>query len=144
MKLSELTVPQVYSTVGFIVMMAILAAFAWILLTKLRRMDLSNLVCEPPPAGVTGPGKASLSRFQFLLFTFLIAGLFVVLSLESCTLIEIPNGVVGLMGVSGLSYMVAKAVPSGGAGGAGGTTTMGGTTTGGTTTGGTTTGGTTS
>ena len=119
MKLSELTVPQVYSAVGFVVMMAILAAFAWILLTKLRRVDLSDLVCEAPPDGVKGAGKASLSRFQFLLFTFLIAGLFVVLSLESGTLIEIPNGVVGLMGVSGLSYVVSKAVPSGGAGGGG-------------------------
>jgi hypothetical protein len=38
---------------------------------------------------LTEPGstKASLSRFQFLLFTFVIAGLFLLLSIEAGTFV---------------------------------------------------------
>lgn len=111
--MSDLTMPQLFSGGGYAVMMVILVLFAGIVLSKLRTMDLRDLVSEPPPAGTQGPGKASLSRFQFLLFTFLVAGLFVVLSLEAGTFVEIPNGVVALMGVSGGSFVISKAIGNG-------------------------------
>jgi hypothetical protein len=77
------------------------------------------------PAGVGGPapgaakktvvavktplyGKASLSRFQFLIFTFVIAGLYLLLSIEAGTFVDIPTNVLGLLGISGGSFLVSK------------------------------------
>lgn len=97
---------QHYALAAFIVMFLILAAFAFIVVKKVAKMDLASLVCEIKPDGT--PGKASLSRFQMLLFTFLVGGLFVVLSLESGTMIDIPTGVLGLIGISGGSYLISK------------------------------------
>lgn len=111
--------PQLYSAASYIVMLAVFAAFAAIILFKLKDADLKDLLCEPPPkdvvvpaGGTPPPGKASISRFQLLLFTFLIGGLFVVLSLEAGTFVEIPNGVLGLLGISGGSFLVSKGLPS--------------------------------
>jgi hypothetical protein len=53
-------------------------------------------------------GKASLSRFQFLIFTFVIAGLYLLLSIEAGTFVDIPNNVLGLLGISGGSFLVSK------------------------------------
>lgn len=61
-------------------------------------------------AVATGLYKASLSRFQLLVFTFVTAGLFLVLSIEAGQMVDIPNGVLGLLGISGGSYVTAKAV----------------------------------
>ncbi len=63
--------------------------------------------------GTTKPasyGKASLSRFQFLIFTFIIGGLYLLLSIEAGTFVEIPTNVLGLLGISGGSYLVSKAM----------------------------------
>ncbi len=77
------------------------------------KIDLTYLISEPIAAGdTTGKAKASLSRFQFLIFTFVIAGLYLVLSLESGTLIEVPNGALALLGISGGSYLVSKYSPA--------------------------------
>jgi hypothetical protein len=78
-------------------------------LWKIYRGEISlvGLVSEPPP----GPGersKASLSRFQFLLFTFVIAGLYLLLSIEAGTFVDIPTNVLMLLGISSGSYVVAK------------------------------------
>jgi hypothetical protein len=54
--------------------------------------------------------KASLSRFQFLVFTFVIAGLFLLLSIQKGTFVDIPTNVLGLLGVSAGSYLVSQAV----------------------------------
>lgn len=72
------------------------------------KIDLAYLVSEPVDKGGDGKPKASLSRFQFLVFTFVIAGLYLVLSIEAGTLIEVPNGALVLLGISGGSYIVAK------------------------------------
>jgi hypothetical protein len=86
------------------------------------QIDLTGLLTEPPPAAVAAavpagaippaivPYKASMSRLQFLLFTFVIAGLYLTLSLEAGTLVEIPNQVLGLLGISGGSYVIAKGI----------------------------------
>ncbi len=108
--------PQIYSLASYAVMLAVFTAFAVIVLQKLTKVDLSDMLCESPPAGAMPgmppvPGKASISRFQLLLFTFLIGGLFVVLSLEAGTFVEIPNGVLGLLGISGGSFLISKGLP---------------------------------
>ena len=53
--------------------------------------------------------KASMSRFQFLIFTFVIAGLFLLLSIEAGTFVDIPPNVLALLGISGGTYVVSKA-----------------------------------
>jgi hypothetical protein len=70
-----------------------------------NRINLDNLLSEPD-------GKASLARFQLLLFTFVVAGLFMILSLEAGQFIEIPSGVQGLLGISGGSYILSKVISS--------------------------------
>lgn len=96
------------ATAAAIALVAIICAFAlvifWLILSN--RIKLDGLIAE---AG----GKASLSRFQLLLFTFVIAGLYLLLSIESRTLIDIPNNVLGLLGISGGSYLISKGVQSG-------------------------------
>jgi hypothetical protein len=72
-------------------------------------INLAYLLSEPVDKGDDGLAKASLSRFQFLVFTFVIAGLYLVLSIEAGTLIEVPNGALVLLGISGGSYLVSKA-----------------------------------
>jgi hypothetical protein len=71
----------------------------------------------PPPAPAAAPpaigggaiGKASLSRLQLLACSFVIAGLFLLLSIKAGTFVEIPNNVLALLGVSAGSYLVSKA-----------------------------------
>jgi hypothetical protein len=72
-------------------------------------VNLAFLLSEPIDKGGDGKPKASLSRFQFLIFTFVIAGLYLVLSIESGQLIEVPPGALVLLGISGGSYLISKA-----------------------------------
>ncbi len=88
-------------------------------------INLTYLLAEPaepdagaqanqasPPASAAPPQtpKASLSRFQFLVFTFVIAGVYLVLSLEAGTFVEIPEHVLWLLGVSGGTYATSKGI----------------------------------
>lgn len=85
---------------------------AWLMVTG--RIDLSSLLNEPLPADAP-PGtrpKASLSRFQFLVFTFVIAGLYLVLSLKAGTYVDVPNGTLILLGISGGSFVASKVAGS--------------------------------
>lgn len=79
------------------------------------RLSLAYLLSDPSSVGGDGLPKASLSRFQFLVFTFVIAGLYLVLSIEAGTLIDVPNGALILLGISGGSYLVSKYSTSSGA-----------------------------
>ncbi len=89
---------------------------AWKLLSG--QIDLKYLLAEPagpPPPGTDpneppGEPKASISRFQFLIFTFVIAGVYLVLCLESGQFVEIPQNVILLLGVSGTSYAASKGI----------------------------------
>ncbi|MGB1027107.1 MAG: hypothetical protein ACPGYL_11165 [Rhodospirillaceae bacterium] len=94
------------------VMIATFAAFAVIVLISLWKMDLSALIVE------LDGSKASLSRFQFLIFTFIVGGIYLTLCLESGTFVEIPNGALGLIGISGGSFILSKTI-SGNVGGSG-------------------------
>ncbi len=61
-------------------------------------------------------GAASFSRFQFLIFTFAIASASVVQLFANLSatpplgMPEIPNSVLGLIGISGGSYLVSKGI----------------------------------
>ena len=67
------------------------------------RIDLTHLLSEPG-------GGASLSRFQFLIFTFVIAlGLFLVIA-HGYKFPDIPNGILTLLGISASTYAVGKGI----------------------------------
>jgi hypothetical protein len=111
---------------------AAICAFALIIALRIvtGKIDLSFLIAEPadpeaqkefrdeqrkareagkPPVPPEVP-KASLARFQFLIFTFVIAGVYLVLCLESGRFVEIPQNVILLLGVSGTSYAASKGI----------------------------------
>jgi hypothetical protein len=73
-------------------------------------IDLSGLISEPTtPDGK--PGDASLSRFQFLIFTFVIAfSLLIVIAKKGEFPSTIPDAIWALLGISGGSYVVSKGV----------------------------------
>jgi glycerol uptake facilitator-like aquaporin len=85
--------------VGFI-------AAAIIYLILRGKIDLSKVLEEPTTT------KASLSRLQFLIFTFVIAlSLFlVIVGTGTPKFPEIPAGIFALLGISGGTYAVAKGV----------------------------------
>ncbi len=105
---------QTISTIGFGVIAAIILLFALLVLWKMynKEIDITDLLSESPPPG-SPPNtiaKASLSRFQFLVFTFVIAGLFLLLSIEAGNFVDVPQNVLVLLGISGGSYVVSKTV----------------------------------
>lgn len=71
------------------------------------RIDLSGLISEPN-------GDASMSRFQLLVFTFVIAAsLFLIIASTEPTPQfpnVIPNGILILLGISASSYLVSKGI----------------------------------
>jgi len=117
----------------FLVFAIIVLLYAFMVLWKIYKgeISLSGLLAESPPpeayravvgaipnapnaASAAAPPtlvfytKASLARFQFLIFTFVIAGLFLLLSIEAGTFVDVPTNVLGLMGISGGTYVVGK------------------------------------
>ena len=74
---------------------------AWIWMGKI---DLSELISEPS-------GDASMSRFQLLIFTFVIAiSLFVLVEANHGAIPDIPTGVLTLLGISASTYAVSKGI----------------------------------
>jgi hypothetical protein len=103
--------------IGFIAIAIILLGFAALVLWKMftDQIGLEGLLAEPAPVDKPDADlKASLSRFQFLIFTFVIAGLYLLLSIEAGTFVDIPTNVLGLLGISGGSYLISKGVGGGG------------------------------
>jgi hypothetical protein len=105
------------------VVVVFIAGASAVVLMKMftNEIDLRYLVSEEN-------GQASLSRFQFLFFTFVIAaGYFVVilanLPMGGLSMPEIPPGVLGLIGISGGSYIVAKGIQKSSESGAGASVT---------------------
>ena len=99
--------------IGFIAFSAVIVAFAAAVLWEIfdGTIDLYGIISEPQGvADRDGKPKASLSRFQFLVFTFVVAGLFLMLSIEAGTFVNIPNNVLMLIGLSGGGFIVSKAV----------------------------------
>jgi len=68
------------------------------------RIDLGGLISEPS-------GEASMSRFQLLIFTFVIAAsFFLIVVTKSGFPDPIPQGVMVLLGISASSYLVSKGI----------------------------------
>jgi hypothetical protein len=71
------------------------------------RIDLKYLIADEK-------GYASMSRFQFLIFTFVIAGGLIYMTLcaicsgASAAFPDVNNGVLVLLGISGGSYAIGK------------------------------------
>ena len=109
--------PQTLSLISFAIISLIVLLFAFIVLWKIwiDEISLKGLLAEIPAAGEpVGDAKASLSRFQMLIFTFVIAGLFMMLSIEAGGFVKIPENVLLLLGISGGTYVVSKGVSKGG------------------------------
>src|SRR5713226_4212411 len=85
----------------------ILLELAIVLLIATGKIDLKHLLSEPT-------GDASMSRFQLLIFTFVIAlSLFLVIvgdGTDPHFPLVIPGGILALLGISGSSYLVSKGI----------------------------------
>ena len=90
----------------------------WLILTS--RIDLSHLLSEKDGSG------ASMSRFQLLIFIFVIALSFFLVVIANIKILQakgsydhlpvlpdVPNGVLALLGISASSYAVSKAIQHG-------------------------------
>ena len=91
------------------ILAVLIGAFALAIIYKMMKgdIDLTYLI-----AGADG--DASLSRFQFLIFTFVIAmSLFLIIVNQTggpAFPKEIPGGILALLGISGGSYVASKGV----------------------------------
>ena len=97
-----LTAASGWIALGFLAFLGL--AIVYYILTE--RIDLSQLISEPN-------GHASMSRFQLLVFTFIIgASLFLIIAAPSPPAFpkEIPNGILVLLGISASSYLVSKGI----------------------------------
>ena len=85
----------------------LIGGFGLLVLWKIYQgeIDLSRLISEPT-------GDASMSRFQLLVFTFVIAlSLFlIVVAAKETHFPDIPPTVLTLLGISGSSYLVSKGI----------------------------------
>jgi hypothetical protein len=108
--------------VGFLVC-GVVGIFALIVLWRMFKgnINLDLLISEKT-------GEASMSRFQLLIFTFVIALSFFLIVVSNAKLLQtnenekrsggpvlpslpdIPGGVLGLLGISASSYTVSKAI----------------------------------
>jgi uncharacterized membrane protein len=108
--------PQIISLIIAIVVAIIILTIGLSVARLLWKgdMDISMMLMEmsTDPQGQVQM-KASLSRFQFLVFTFVVAGLYFILSLETGHLLDVPNGTLILLGISGGSYLASKTIASG-------------------------------
>ncbi len=96
---------------------ALIGGFGVVVIAKMARgtINLNKLVSEPDGSG------ASLSRFQFLIFTFVISMSLFWITLMNTGFPNIPNAIFILLGISGGSYLVSKGVQSSNKPTAGGT-----------------------
>ncbi len=78
---------------------------AFILLLKISRdeIDLSKLVSE-------ANGDASMSRFQLLVFTMIVAFSFFMIVVKTWTLPQIPDSILTLLGISASTYAISKGI----------------------------------
>lgn len=88
--------------VAFMVIMGLLCVMLLIKMWK-NEIDLSSLLEE-------ANGQASMSRFQLLIFTLVVAvGVFLSI-LHTMTLPNIPNSILTLLGISASTYAAGKGI----------------------------------
>jgi len=88
-----------YAVVSFVCIMGLLAVWSVII----GKLDLSDLISEDN-------GKASMARFQLLIFTFVLAMCLLVLTLESGEFPHLDGEILGLLGISGGSFVISKGI----------------------------------
>jgi hypothetical protein len=71
------------------------------------KIDLSKLLAEDG-------GGASMSRFQLLIFTFVIGLSFFLIVICDCKFPEVPANVLALLGISATTYGVSKGIQASG------------------------------
>jgi hypothetical protein len=91
--------PLVVGIVGTIIIGLIAFIVVWNLYTG--KIDLSKLL--------SGDDAASLSRFQFLVFTFIIGLSYLLIVIKTQSLPDVSN-VWALLGISGGSYVLGKGI----------------------------------
>lgn len=99
---TNLTVAAGWIALGFLAALGV--AILYLVFTG--RIDLSRLISEPN-------GDASMSRFQLLVFTFVIAAsLFLIIASPWPPKFpeQVPNGILILLGISASSYLVSKGI----------------------------------
>jgi len=87
------------------VILVLIACIGLVVLINMatNRIDLANLLSEPG-------GGASLSRFQFLIFTFVVSlSLFLIIA-HDYKFPDVPGGVLTLLGISASTYAVGKGI----------------------------------
>ena len=75
----------------------------------LDKINLETLISEPPTADGK-KGDASMSRFQLLIFTFVISFSLVYVIFTDEAFPEIPASILGLLGISGGTYAISKGI----------------------------------
>jgi hypothetical protein len=87
----------------------LLFLFGFLILAAIAsgKIDISMLLSE-------SGGGASMSRFQLLIFTFVIALSFFLIVISSSKLPDVPPDVLALLGISAATYGVSKGIQAGG------------------------------
>jgi len=87
----------------------LLFLFGFLILAAIAsgKIDISTLLSE-------SGGGASMSRFQLLIFTFVIALSFFLIVVSSSRLPDVPADVLALLGISATTYGVSKGIQAGG------------------------------
>ncbi len=88
------------------ILCVLIAALGVLVLVKIAGSDLSQLISEEN-------GGASMSRFQLLVFTFVISlSLFLVIAAnpKGPAFPNVPGTILALLGISGSSYLVSKGI----------------------------------
>ena len=86
-------------------MLVLLSLFGFMVLAAIAtgKIDISKLLAEDG-------GGASMSRFQLLIFTFVIAMSFFLIVICDCKFPEVPSDVLALLGISATTYGVSKGI----------------------------------
>jgi hypothetical protein len=90
-------------------MLILLFLFGFFILAAIAtgKIDLSLLIAEDG-------GGASMSRFQLLIFTFVIALSFFLIVTCECKFPDVPANVLALLGISATTYGVSKGIQASG------------------------------
>ncbi len=86
-------------------MLTMLFLFGFLILAAIAsgKIDISKLIAEDG-------GGASMSRFQLLIFTFVIGLSFFLVVVCDCKFPEVPANVLALLGISATTYGVSKGI----------------------------------
>ena len=87
-------------------MLVMLFLFALLILAAIAsgKIDISQLISEH------GSNAASMSRFQLLIFTFVISMSFFLIVVCKCEFPNVPVNVLALLGISATTYGVSKGI----------------------------------